>query len=142
MTIAFFDCFAGISGDMTLGALIDSGADKALVEAAVEAMRLGDEVKIEIRREARGHIEGTRVLVGVNDRTERTVPALRATVEDAGVPDAVKRQYVLDQMAKDPTGIQGPRTIKEGIAHDTGENITRYMMLLYHPFVKCIDPLR
>jgi pyridinium-3,5-bisthiocarboxylic acid mononucleotide nickel chelatase len=91
VTIAFFDCFAGISGDMTLGALIDSGADKALVEAAVEAMRLGDEVKIEIRREARGHIGGTRVLVQVHDRTERTVPALRATIEDAGVPDAVKR---------------------------------------------------
>ena len=91
MTIAYFDCFAGISGDMTLGALIDSGADRALVEAAVEAMRLGDEVKVEIRREARGHIGGTRVLVEVHDRTERTVPALRATVEDADVPDAVKR---------------------------------------------------
>jgi pyridinium-3,5-bisthiocarboxylic acid mononucleotide nickel chelatase len=91
MTIAFFDCFAGISGDMTLGALIDSGADKALVEAAVEAMRLGDEVKVEIRREARGHIGGTRVLLEVHDRTERTVPALRAAIEDAGVPDAVKR---------------------------------------------------
>jgi pyridinium-3,5-bisthiocarboxylic acid mononucleotide nickel chelatase len=91
VTIAYFDCFAGISGDMTLGALIDSGADRALVEAAVEAMRLGDEVKVEIRREARGHIGGTRVLVEVHDRTERTVPALRATVEDADVPDAVKR---------------------------------------------------
>jgi pyridinium-3,5-bisthiocarboxylic acid mononucleotide nickel chelatase len=91
VTIAYFDCFAGISGDMTLGALIDSGADRALVETAIEAMRLGDEVKVEIKREARGHIGGTRVLVEVHDRTERTVPALRATVEDADVPEAVKR---------------------------------------------------
>jgi hypothetical protein len=44
------------------------------------------------------------------------------------LPDAVKRQYILDQMAKDPTGMQGPRTVKEGIAHDTGENISRYVI--------------
>jgi uncharacterized protein (TIGR00299 family) protein len=92
VTIAYFDCFAGISGDMTLGALIDAGADRALVEAAAEAMRLGDEVKVEIRREARGHTGGTRVIVEVHERTERTVPSLRATVEDADVPDGVKRR--------------------------------------------------
>ena len=91
MTVAYFDCFAGISGDMTLGALIDAGADQAVVDAAVEALRLGDEVKLEVRREARGHLGGTRVLVEVRERTERTVPSLRSVVEDAEVPDGVKR---------------------------------------------------
>jgi hypothetical protein len=91
MTIAYFDCFAGISGDMTLGALIDSGADRTVIDAAVEAMRLGDEVKVEVRREARGHVGGTRVLVEVHERTERTVPSLRSLVEEADAPDGVKR---------------------------------------------------
>ena len=94
MTIAYFDCFAGISGDMTLGALVDAGADPAVIDAAVEAMRLGDEVKVEVRRETRGHVGGTRVLVGVEERTERAVPLLRAAIEDADLPDGVKRQAV------------------------------------------------
>jgi uncharacterized protein (TIGR00299 family) protein len=65
MTIAYFDCFAGISGDMTLGALIDAGADRAILDATVEALRLGDEVTVEVRHEERGHAGGTRVVVDV-----------------------------------------------------------------------------
>jgi pyridinium-3,5-bisthiocarboxylic acid mononucleotide nickel chelatase len=90
MTIAYFDCFAGISGDMTLGALVDAGGDRSLLDAAVEALSLGDEVKLEVRHETRGHVGGTRVLVETIGRVERTVPALRARVEDADAPEQVK----------------------------------------------------
>ena len=37
---AYFDCFSGISGDMTLGALIDLGAETAEIESAVRSMGL------------------------------------------------------------------------------------------------------
>src|SRR5258706_5981167 len=90
MTIAFFDCFAGFSGDMTLGALMDAGADRALLDATVEALGLADEVTIEVRHETRGHVGGTRVLIQTLDRVERTVPALRAVVEEADSPDRVQ----------------------------------------------------
>jgi uncharacterized protein (TIGR00299 family) protein len=90
VTVAYFDCFAGISGDMTLGALIDSGADRTIVDAAIEAMRLEDEVKVEVRRETRGHLGGTRVVIETVDRVERTVPVLRGVIEDADVPTEVK----------------------------------------------------
>ncbi|MDA8745756.1 nickel pincer cofactor biosynthesis protein LarC, partial [Rubripirellula amarantea] len=49
--IAYFDCLSGISGDMTLGALVDAGAEIAAIEAAVRSMGLpeltitGTEVK-------------------------------------------------------------------------------------------------
>ena len=95
MTIAYFDCFAGISGDMTLGALIDAGAERALLDATVEALRLGDEVSIEVRHETRGHVGGTRVVVETVDRVERTIPALRAVVDGADAPERVKAS-VLD----------------------------------------------
>ncbi len=41
-TLAYFDCLSGISGDMTLGALIDLGADVRAIEAAVQSMGLGE----------------------------------------------------------------------------------------------------
>ncbi|HEY3085182.1 MAG TPA: nickel pincer cofactor biosynthesis protein LarC [Candidatus Dormibacteraeota bacterium] len=90
MTIAYFDCFSGISGDMTLGALIDCGAERTQLDAAVDALGLGDEVSIDVRREERGHVGGTRVVVDVSDRVHRTVPMLRQVVEDADAPEPVK----------------------------------------------------
>jgi len=90
MTIAYFDCFAGISGDMTLGALIDGGADRAVLDAVVEALGLGDEVKVEVRHETRGHAGGTRVLLEVAERVERKVPALRRVIEESDTPNVVK----------------------------------------------------
>jgi hypothetical protein len=109
MTIAYFDCFAGISGDMTLGALIDAGADRALLDAAVEALRLGDEIAIDVRHETRGHVGGTRVLVKTVDRVGRTVPALRAVVEDAEAPDSVKNPVIdaLNRLARAESRLHG-----------------------------------
>lgn len=40
--IAYFDCLSGISGDMTLGALVDLGAEIEAIEAAVRSMGLPD----------------------------------------------------------------------------------------------------
>ena len=94
MTIAYFDCFAGISGDMTLGALVDAGADRAILDATVEALRLGDEVTLEIRHEQRGHAGGTRVIVETHGRVERTLPDLRDAITGAEIPNEVKRPAV------------------------------------------------
>jgi uncharacterized protein (TIGR00299 family) protein len=109
VTIAYFDCFSGISGDMALGALIDAGGDAVIVDASVDAMRLGDEVKIEVRREARGHVGGTRVLVHASERVERTVPVLRRVIEEADAPDAVKTQALaaLNRLAQVEARIHG-----------------------------------
>jgi uncharacterized protein (TIGR00299 family) protein len=38
--IAYLDCSTGISGDMTLGALIDAGIDAAIIRAAVDSLGL------------------------------------------------------------------------------------------------------
>jgi pyridinium-3,5-bisthiocarboxylic acid mononucleotide nickel chelatase len=109
MRIAYFDCFSGISGDMTLGALLDCGAERAELDGVVEALRLGDEVSIEVRREPRGHVTGTRVEVRVTRERERTVPALRAAVEQADAPAAVVRGSLdaIDRIASAESRLHG-----------------------------------
>ncbi len=91
MSVVYLDCFAGISGDMVLGALIDAGGDRAVLDATVEALRLGDEVEIDVRREHRGHLGGTRVEVATRGRAHRTVPQLRAALQEAQVPEDAKQ---------------------------------------------------
>src|SRR5947208_16922908 len=76
-TIAYFDCFSGISGDMALGALIDSGSDRAVLDAAVEALGLTDEVPIEVRHEPRGHPVRPRVPVRGTNTIKRKSTTVR-----------------------------------------------------------------
>ena len=59
--IAYFDCFSGISGDMTLGALVDAGVDaRAIVEAVA---RLGLEFELTFETVRRGGFRATHAKV-------------------------------------------------------------------------------
>ena len=40
MRIVYFDCFSGISGDMSLAALVDAGADRDYVETELQKIRV------------------------------------------------------------------------------------------------------
>jgi pyridinium-3,5-bisthiocarboxylic acid mononucleotide nickel chelatase len=40
MKLAYFDCFSGISGDMTLGALIDAGCPAALLRTELKSLQV------------------------------------------------------------------------------------------------------
>jgi len=61
MRVLHFDCFSGISGDMTLGALIDAGVDAEAIRAAVAS--LGLPVRLKIDKIRKGGFAATYVQV-------------------------------------------------------------------------------
>lgn len=61
MRLAYLECFAGASGDMFLGALLDAGVPASVLEDAVRALDIGASLRME--RVDRSGITATRVQV-------------------------------------------------------------------------------
>jgi hypothetical protein len=72
MKALYFDCFAGISGDMTLGALIDLGIDKNVFINELKKLNLGG-YDIVIEKKMCKGISCTDVQVIVNEDYEKTM---------------------------------------------------------------------
>ena len=61
MRVAHFDCFSGISGDMTLAALLDSGVDAGAVIDGLASLRLP--IHVEVEKVRKGGFAATYVRV-------------------------------------------------------------------------------
>ena len=88
MTIAYFDCYNGISGDMTLGALVDLGLDVAELRRGLASLPVEG---FDIRAEAvkRQGIRATLVDVVVDEAKDvrRTLGDLYAILDESKLPD-------------------------------------------------------
>ena len=61
MKILYYDCFAGISGDMNLAAMIDLGVDPGYLRAQLSKLGLDQEFALSVTTDSRHGIHGTRV---------------------------------------------------------------------------------
>lgn len=61
MKILYYDCFAGISGDMNLGAMIDLGVDQEYLLNELAKLRLESEYEIKIEKKIKNGIHGVKV---------------------------------------------------------------------------------
>ncbi|GAB1722444.1 MAG: UPF0272 protein [Nitrospira sp.] len=97
-----FDCFSGISGDMTLGALVDAGLPfkdlvRGLASLKIEGYRLAR------KRVERGALTATKVdvLIDKGFRAPLTLAKIASILRKSGLPPVVKErsQAVFDVLA-------------------------------------------
>jgi len=90
--IAYFDCFSGISGDMTLGAFLDLGVPAEWLQGRMEALPLtGFEVLAETV--SRNGIQAKSVKVRVKDHTtSRHYEDIKSIIENSPLSSEVKQR--------------------------------------------------
>jgi pyridinium-3,5-bisthiocarboxylic acid mononucleotide nickel chelatase len=98
--ICYLDCVGGLAGDMLLAALLDAGANVETLRSVPEALGLeGVEIAIErVERQGVGALHVS-VHVPVGDHEHRRYAAIRAIVEEAGLPPRARSQ-ALDAFAR------------------------------------------
>ncbi|MDP2210844.1 MAG: nickel pincer cofactor biosynthesis protein LarC [Candidatus Aquicultor sp.] len=90
MKVAYFDCFAGVSGDMIAGALLDLGLPLALLEEQLAKVGI-DGYEISAGRTQKNHIGATKFDVTVTaPEAARTFNEVRDLIEVSGLPEAAK----------------------------------------------------
>jgi uncharacterized protein (TIGR00299 family) protein len=89
---AWFHCFAGVAGDMALGALLDAGADLDEVRSTLAGLDLpGWSLRTE--RVSRRGLAATRAVVTVeDDAVSRTHAVIAGMIGSAPMPERVRRR--------------------------------------------------
>ncbi len=94
VVIAYFDCFAGISGDMALGALLDAGTPLDKLLSGLRTLHLsGWDLKVE--RVRKGTIMATSVsVIAEEHHPERRFSDIERIIASSELPESVKEQSI------------------------------------------------
>jgi uncharacterized protein (TIGR00299 family) protein len=91
-TVAWFHCFAGIAGDMALGACLDAGAPLDEVAAILERLPVSG-WELEAEPVMRGGLAATKAHVRAKaDGITRTYGHIAGIIEEARLPDRVRER--------------------------------------------------
>lgn len=94
MKTAFFDCFAGISGDMTIGAFLDAGLPLDWLQGELDKLDL-PEYEISAEKVLKLTVPATKFTVHTTEKKlVRTWPNIKELIEDSPLPDKVKDRAI------------------------------------------------
>ncbi len=110
MTIAYFDCFSGISGDMTLGALVDAGVSIEALRSELSKLNLPG-YRITAEKVTRSGIAATKVIVDLDEKKQpvRHLSDIRTIIESSRLSPAVKQKSmaIFERLAKAEATVHG-----------------------------------
>ena len=94
-TIAYLDCFSGISGDMLLGALVDAGLPLDALRGELSKLGLRG-YQIDAGKTRRGAISATNVTVALEEAAQphRRLPEIAALLQSSDLPDGDKERAI------------------------------------------------
>ena len=121
MTIAYLDCFSGVSGNMLLGALLDAGL--ALDDLKADLARLplsGYEIRAE--RVTKRGVSATHLAVEVSpEHAHRGLKDVIAIIDQAGLPSGVSDQSrrIFTRLAEAEARVHG-QPVEEVHFHEVG----------------------
>ncbi|HOU12136.1 MAG TPA: nickel pincer cofactor biosynthesis protein LarC [Anaerolineae bacterium] len=121
MKIAYFDCIAGASGDMILGALVDAGLPLETLRERLSALHLAD-FELRARRVAKNAFAATKVdVIVADDVPERRLADIEAIVMDSDLAPQIKERAVaiFRRMGETEANIHGT-TLADVHLHELG----------------------
>ncbi len=110
MTILYFDCFSGISGDMTIAALLDLGVDFQKLQTELQKLSLDNEYKLISKKETKNHIKATKFdVVTDGHHHERSYKSIRTLLETSKLEKKVKELSlkIFDHIAEAESTVHG-----------------------------------
>jgi uncharacterized protein (TIGR00299 family) protein len=95
MKVAYLDCFSGVSGDMFLGALLDTGLPLQELEKALQSLSL-EGYTLQTVREAKNHLFGTRFKVTLvkDKQVSRTFAGIKEIIRASRLSEPVKAKSI------------------------------------------------
>ena len=121
MKTAYFDTFAGISGDMMLGALIDAGLSLESLQRELEKLGLR-EYRIDARKVKKHGISATKVDVTASEaRVHRRLVDVLDIINQSGISKEAKKRAgrIFHQLAEAEAKVHGT-TINRVHFHEVG----------------------
>lgn len=122
MKVLYLDPIGGISGDMTLGALVDLGVPLEVLQDQLQCLGV-EGWSLKARRLERHGIAATKVDVVVNgeDHPHRAWSVIRKLIDDSDLADPVRRlaQDTFEQLARAEAKVHGV-SVEEVQFHEVG----------------------
>lgn len=127
MKIAYFDCFAGISGDMILGALVDIGLDIEELKAKLDRLPI-EGYRIDATKVVKQGIAATHVDVVTRESEDgRALEDITSIIERSRLEEWVKARAceIFTRLAKAEAKIHGQESRRERVhLHEVGATDT------------------